>query len=123
MAYPPFDFTARRDITVNGVCGYRAGDGMYAQVVEDLGLVVGVDVDAARPDVFQRPADNAPRAAWIDYALVQDDTLTREEADDMTRAELAARIPDPAAEPKTPAKKSAAKSESAAKTSTPESGT
>jgi len=110
MAYPPYDYTARRDIPVNGVVGYRAGDGMYQQVVDDLGLRLGADVDAARPDLIERPADSAPTAVWRDYALVQDKVLSRDEVDDLSRAELIRRFPDPdkpepKAEPKPKAEK------------------
>src|SRR3954470_9458407 len=99
MAWPPYDYTARRNVEVNGVVGYRSGDGMYQQVVDDLGLVLGVDVDAARSDLVDRPADTAARAAWVTYALTQDPALTREEADDLTRADLIRRFPDPDAKP------------------------
>lgn len=95
MVWPPYDFTARHPIDVNGVRGYNPGDGMYAQVVDDLGLVIGVDVDAARPDIFELPVDSAPRARWLEYALAQDQSLTRDEADDMTRADLIARVTKP----------------------------
>jgi len=99
MAYPPYDFTARRDVYINGVCGYRSGDGMYADVVADLGLVLGIDVDAARPEAWERPAETAPAAKWRDYALAHDQELTREQVDDMTRGELIERFPDPDAKP------------------------
>ena len=89
--------------------GYRAGDGMYAQVVNDLGLVLGEDVDAARSDLFDRPADSASRAAWLEYVLAQDPTLSRDDADDMTRADLIARVTTP--EPARVLKKAAAKTE------------
>lgn len=36
----------RLEVSDNGVLGYRAGAGVYAQVVRDFGLVVGVDVVA-----------------------------------------------------------------------------
>jgi len=97
--YPPFDYIALRSIPNDLAAGYRAGDGMYKQVVDDLGLVLGVDVKAARPDLLERPADGAPPAAWRDYALVQDKTLTRADVDDMTRADLIRRFPDPDAKP------------------------
>jgi hypothetical protein len=99
MAYPPYDYTARRDVPVNGVVGYRAGDGMYQQVVDDLGLVLGVDVDAARPDLIKRPTDTATAARWREYALTQDPKLTRDEVDELTRADLIRRFPDPDAKP------------------------
>jgi len=110
MAYPPFDYIARHDVYVNGVVGYRTGDGMYRDVVNDLGLSLGIDVDAARADLFDRPADTAPPAAWRDYALAQDNSLGRDDVDDMTRADLIARFPDPdkpepKAEPKPKAEK------------------
>jgi hypothetical protein len=99
MTWPPFDFIARHDIHVNGVVGYRAGDGMYSQVVDDLGLRLGIDVDAARPEAWERPAETGPAAKWRDYALVHDHELTREQVDDMTRGELIERFPDPDAKP------------------------
>jgi hypothetical protein len=100
--WPPHDYIALRSIPNDLTAGYRAGDGMYAQVVADLGLVLGVDVVAARPDVLPRPADTAPAAAWRDYALAQDKDLTREQVED--RADLIRRFPDPGAKPE-PAKK------------------
>ncbi len=97
--YPPHDYIALRSIPDDLAAGYRPGDGLYKQVVDDLGLVLGVDVEAARPDLLDRPADSAPPAAWRDYALVQDKTLTRADVDDMTRADLIRRFPDPDAKP------------------------
>jgi len=107
MAYPPYDYTARHDIRVGDSYGYRAGDGMYAQVVNDLGLVLGVDVDAARDDVLERPKDTAKRADWVNYVLTQDPELTREDTDEMSRADLIALVTKP--EPKKTAAKSADK--------------
>lgn len=88
MAWPPYDYTARHDIRVGDSYGYRTGDGMYAQVVQDLDLVLGVDVDAARTDVLDRPTDTAKRAAWVDYVLTQKPEMAREDTDDMSRADL-----------------------------------
>lgn len=105
MAWPPYDYTARRDIKVGDSYGYRTGDGMYAQVVEDLGLVLGVDVDAARADVLERPADTAKRAAWVDYVLTQKPEMPREDIDDLSRADLIALVTKP--EPKKTAAKTA----------------
>lgn len=99
MAWPPYDYTARHDIRVGDSYGYRTGDGMYAQVVQDLGLVLGVDVDAARADILDRPADTAKRAAWVDYVLTQKPDLSREDVDDLSRADLIALVTT-----KTPAK-------------------
>lgn len=101
MAWPPYDYTARHDIRVGDSYGYRTGDGMYAQVVQDLGLVLGVDVDAARADVLERPADTAKRPAWVDYVLTQKPDMAREDTDDLSRADLIALVTDKA---KTPAK-------------------
>jgi hypothetical protein len=105
MAYPPFDYTARHDIRVGDSYGYRTGDGMYAQVVQDLGLVLGVDVDAARSDVLERPTDTAKRADWVDYVLTQDTELSRDETDDMSRADLIALVTKAKPEPKKTAAK------------------
>lgn len=106
--WPPHDYIARHDILVGTAVGYRTGDGLYQQVVDTLGLVLGVDVDAARSDLLDRPADSAPAARWRDYALAQDSSLTREQVDDLSRAELIERFPDPnaAAEPDKPARRS-----------------
>lgn len=90
MAYPPYDYYARHDIKVGDSYGYRTGDGLYAQVAGDLGLRLGEDIDAARSDVVARPAESARRADWVDYALAQDPSLARDDADDMTRADLIA---------------------------------
>ena len=46
-APPEPEFVATREVFLNGVLGYRAGAGVYAQVVRDFGLVVGVDVQPA----------------------------------------------------------------------------
>lgn len=107
MAYPPFDYYALHDIRVGDSFGYRSGDGMYAQVVHDLGLVLGIDVDAARTDVLERPKDTAKRAEWLDYVLTQDHELSRDDADELTRDELIARVTKPKAQPKKTAAKSA----------------
>jgi len=96
MVYPPYDYYARRDITVGFSVGYRANDGMYAQVVDDLGLVLGVDVDAARGDLMERPADTARRETWCDYVLTQEPGLDRAELDDLGRNDLIARVTKPA---------------------------
>jgi hypothetical protein len=103
MAYPPYDFYVDRDVYVGDSCGYRTGDGIYKQVADDLGLVIGVDMHAARSDVLERPADNAKRALWVDYVLTQHPDLSREDIDAESRDELIARVT------KTPAKKTAAR--------------
>jgi hypothetical protein len=92
MAYPPYDFYVDRDVRVGDSFGYRTGDGIYKQVADDLGLVIGVDMHAARDDVLERPADNAHRSKWVDYVLTQKPDLTRDDVDDMSRADLIAQV-------------------------------
>lgn len=104
MAYPPYDYTARRSIPDALHAGYRAGDGLYQQVADDLGLVLGVDIDAARTDLMERPAETAKRAEWVQYVLTQEPGTDRDELDDLSRPDLIARVSKPA-----PAKKTAAK--------------
>lgn len=118
--YPPYDYYARRTLPDRVMPGYQPGDGIYAQVVEKYGWVIGVDVDAARPDVLERPKDSATRERWADYVLTQEPGTAREELDDLGRNDLIARATKPekavaekatadAAETK-PARKTTAKS-------------
>lgn len=89
MANERYDYTALRTIEYpKGQPAYLAGHGVMAQVVEDLGLVVGEDVAPARPDVVPRPAGNAKRAEWVAYALAQG--ADPDEVDAATRDELRA---------------------------------
>lgn len=81
---------------------------MYAQVAADYGLVIGVDVDVAQPETWERPADTATRAAWADYVLSQDPSLSRADLDDDSRTDLIARV-SPVDTPKATAKKSTSK--------------
>lgn len=123
MTYPPYDYFARRDITVGYAVGYRPGDGLYAQVVNDLGLVLGVDVDAARADLMERPKDTATREAWINYVLTQEQGVAREELDDLGRAALIKRadgVEEKPADEGTDTKKPA---KAAAKTTKPDTST
>ncbi len=91
MANERYDFVALRTIEYpEGQPAYLAGQGVMAQVVDDLGLVVGEDVAPARPDVIPEPAGNAPRSDWAAYAIGQG--MSRDEADDLTRDELRARF-------------------------------
>jgi hypothetical protein len=69
-----------------GHIAYNEGEGIMAQVAEDLGLVVGEDVAPARPDSMPQPAGNASRAQWAKYAAIQG--LDPERVDGMTRDEL-----------------------------------
>lgn len=84
--------------------GYQPGDGIYAQVVEDYGWVLGVDVDAARPDLMERPAENASREAWVNYVLTQKPGTAREELDDMGRNDLIGLVTEAKPTKKTSAK-------------------
>lgn len=45
---PVSEYVTLREVFINGVLGYRAGADIYAQVVRDFGLVVGVDVAVNR---------------------------------------------------------------------------
>lgn len=71
----PTDFVALRDIKQPGtfVFGYRAGDDVHADVVNDpdWGIVVGQDVRPTNTGAVARPADDAPRADWQAYAIGQ----------------------------------------------------
>lgn len=93
MVRPMYDFTALHRIPTSGpVAYYQRGDDVQAAVVEQLGLVVGEDVIPANADVIPRPADNAKRAEWVDYAVGQG--MDRAEADDLTIADLRERYPE-----------------------------
>jgi hypothetical protein len=65
---------------------YREGDGLYAQVVEDHGLEVGVDVEPARPESIPLPPGNASRAQMAKNGAIQG--LDQDEADGMSRDQL-----------------------------------
>lgn len=95
MAYPPYDYYARRTLPDPIMPGYRAGDGLYADAAEQYGWVLGVDIDAARDDVLERPADGASREKWVDYVLTQEPGTAREELDDLGRNDLIARVTKP----------------------------
>lgn len=119
MPYPPYDYYARRVLPDSLAPGYQPGDGMYAQVVQDYGWIIGVDVDAARQDVLERPADGAPRERWVDYVLTQESGLPREELDDLGRNDLIARVTKA---DKSPTKKAATSKSASEKSDTSESG-
>jgi hypothetical protein len=93
MADERYDFTALRPIP-GGFAGrnaYNAGDGLMAQVVDDLGLIVGEDVAPTRQDSIDQPTANASRAKWARYAQIQASALgspTSDEIDAMTRDQL-----------------------------------
>jgi 3-hydroxy-3-methylglutaryl CoA synthase len=93
MADERYDFTALRPILggFGGRNAYNAGDGLMAQVVDDLGLIVGEDVAPARPDSIDRPTGGASRAEWARYAQIQasaSGSPTSDEIDAMTRDQL-----------------------------------
>jgi hypothetical protein len=94
MAGERWDYVTLRPIPdpTFGRTAYNEGEGIMAQVVEDLGLVVGVDVKPAQPDAVARPAGNASRSQWAAYRLGQGadperiDAMTRDELRDMDAA-------------------------------------
>jgi hypothetical protein len=94
MAAPNWDYTALRPVVHNGVLAADTGDGLMADTVDNLGLVVGVDVSPARRDVLPRPADGAARTKWAAYAVGQG--MDPVEVDDLARDEIRDRFPDPA---------------------------
>lgn len=108
----PYDYYARRCLPNPIMPGYQPGDGIYAQVVDDAGWVLGIDVDAAREDLIERPADGATREKWVNYVLSKEPGLAREELDDLGRNDLIARVDGPPA--KTPEKATARKATKAA---------
>jgi hypothetical protein len=65
---------------------YNPGEGIMAQVVDDLGLIVGEDVTPARPNSIPMPAGNASRAQWARYAEIQG--MAQDKVDGLTRDEL-----------------------------------
>jgi hypothetical protein len=104
MANERYDFVALRTINYAGRPAYLEGMGLSAQVVADLGLVVGEDVAPARPDVIPEPAGDATRAEWAAYAIGQG--LSRDEVEPLGRDEIRRRfVPD---EPKSKTAKGAA---------------
>lgn len=89
MANERWDYKTLRPIgdpNNAGRVAYAEGQGIFAQVVEDWGLVVGEDVTPARPDVVERPAGNAKRSEWATFRLGQG--MDPEQVDGMTRDEL-----------------------------------
>jgi hypothetical protein len=76
----------------------RAGDEITELGRVNAGLVVGLDVRPLSDAVMPRPADDAPRSAWQDYAVVRG--VPYAEAVDMDAAELRNRLEtqDPAPE-------------------------
>ncbi|PZG17802.1 hypothetical protein C1I95_14730 [Micromonospora craterilacus] len=102
---PKVDYIAARVIFANSVRAYNPGDDVPASAVENLGLVVGVDVVPARPDVIERPPADASRADWVAYWLGQD--VPQDQIDAMSRDELAAREVEPEPDTQQPAEDAA----------------
>jgi hypothetical protein len=94
---PRADYAALHTIMVGGVIGYHTGDEMVADVVDNLHLVVGEDVRALRPDVIPRPADDAPRAEWAQYAAGQG--VAQDELDNLGVEQIRAKFPPDQAPP------------------------
>jgi len=88
MADERFDYVTLRVIQdpLMGRPAYNEGEGIMAQVVETLGLVVGEDVRPARPDSMDMPAKNATRAQWARYAEIQG--MPQDEVDASTVGQL-----------------------------------
>lgn len=99
---PPADYLALHDIKIpdSYAYRYRAGDELTELARVHLGLVVGVDVEPLRTDAMARPADDADRATWQDYAVVRGVPYT--EAVNLDRKELMARL-ETAEDPADPA--------------------
>jgi hypothetical protein len=90
---PPADYVALRDLKIPGsdyAYALRAGDELTEIARANSRWVVGVDVAPLRTDSMPRPADDAPRSAWQDYAVVQG--VPYSEAVDLDAAELRERI-------------------------------
>lgn len=107
MANERFDYVTLRVIpdALMGRPAYNEGEGIMAQVVEDLGLIVGEDVRPARPDSMDMPAASASRAQWAKYAEIQG--VPQDEVDAATRDELRNRFIEPEPEPDAGVKASA----------------
>lgn len=80
------EYTALRTIEVNGVPAYHEGYDVYQSAVDNLGLVVGEDVEPSGEKLLEKPALNASRVAWAAYALDQGKT----DLDDLGRDEIIA---------------------------------
>jgi hypothetical protein len=89
-----YDYEATETIlSPSGVRAYNAGDGVPADVVDTWDHVqVGQNVKPAHADVIARPAKNAARGEWEKYALGQG--MARDEAENLTRADLIAAYPE-----------------------------
>lgn len=89
---PPADYVALRDIQIPDSYAFaaRAGDDMTEVQRANRGLTVGLDVRPLRTDSMPRPADDADRKAWQDYAVVRG--VPYAEAVNLDRADLLKRV-------------------------------
>lgn len=97
------EYRALRTIQHNGVNAYHEGDAVYADVVENLELVVGEDVEPSGEQVMAKPTKNARRAEWEAYA--RDQGMPQDEIDSLNAKDLAAKFDEsaPAPAPEEPA--------------------
>ena len=89
------EYRALKTILYNGVPAYHEGYDVYQSAVDNLGLVVGEDVEPAGEGLVEKPAKNASRAAWVAYAFDQGVT----DLDDLGRDEIIALFDEPVEEP------------------------
>jgi hypothetical protein len=97
---PPADYKALRDLKVPGSAyafAAREGDDITENARDNAGWVVGLDVEPLRDDVMERPADDAPRSTWQNYAVVRG--VPYAEAADLDRKELQKRLETQPEEP------------------------
>lgn len=88
---PNHEFRALTIIKVAGVRAYNVGDDVPASAVENLGLIVGEHVAPRDANVIPHPGGNAKVGDLRAYALGQG--VDRDEAEEMTRAQLLDRFP------------------------------
>lgn len=91
---PGADYVALRDIKAPDSYAYaaRAGHDVTEMQRVNLHLTVGVDVLPLTTTAMERPADDADRRQWQDYAVVRG--VPYDEAVNLDRAELLSRIKD-----------------------------
>lgn len=68
---PKADYVALHDVQIPNSYAFaaRTGDELTADVAENLGLVVGLDITPLRADVVPEPDADADRLAWQAYAV------------------------------------------------------
>lgn len=96
---------AERIYSASGALAFLPGHAVPASSVSDNGPVFPGQVArrpsaeqeaAASPSAPERPAGNAKAAVWREYAVANG--VPQDDADDMTRAQLIERFPEPTAE-------------------------